>query len=64
MMDNVAINPVPLGPNICATGKKLQRVYFIVMTENFNVLFTLLMFVPDSGIWLSVLFVINIFGRS
>jgi len=49
-MDNVAINPVLLGLNICATGKKLQRVYFTVMTEHFNVLFTLLMFVPESGI--------------
>jgi len=60
MMDNVAINPVLLGLNICATGKKLQRVYFTVMTENFNVLFTLLMFVPESGIWLSLLLVIHI----
>jgi hypothetical protein len=49
-MDNVAINPVLLGLDICAAGKKLQRIYFIVMTHNFNVQFTLLLFVPDSGI--------------
>jgi hypothetical protein len=64
MMDNVAINPVLLGLNICATVKKLQSIHFIVMTGNFNVQCTLLMFVPYSGIWPSLLLVINIFGRS
>ena len=49
-MDNVAIDPVLLGFNICATGKKLQRIYFIVMTENFKVQFKLLIFVTDPGI--------------
>ena len=64
MMDNVTFNPVLLGLNICATGKKLPRIYFIVMTVNFNVHLTILMFVPGSGIWPSLLLVINIFGRS
>ena len=63
-MDNVAINPVLLGLNVCATGKKLQRLYFIVMTKKFNVQFTLLLFVSDSGIRPSLLPVINVSGRS
>jgi len=37
MMDNVAINPVLLGLNICAIGKKIQRIHFVIMTGNFNV---------------------------